>query len=435
MENNMATNIINWNKLPGPDSIQRTTLTNGITVLSYKNVNVSSVYMVGLLNSGSRLDPQEKLGLAHFTASMLSRGTLRHSFKEFHEELENRGANLSFSCGANNTWFRGRSLAEDLETIIALSAEGLRQPAFRPEYFERVRAQLLAGLAIREQDTGEAASLLFDQYLFPNHPYGQPTDGFAETTQRISVEDLQEYHRQNYSPQDMVLVVAGAVEGRQVVDLAQKYFADWENRGAQAQSAAAIPDAPQALTRKHRHLEDKSQADLILGTRGPQRTSPDYLPVYLGNNILGQFGLMGRIGESVRTRSGLAYYASSSVTAWTDSGSWEVSAGTSAENLEKAIELIREEIRKYVSTPVSAEELDDSKSNLIGRLPLSLESNAGLANSILSMERFGLGLDYYQHYAQKLRDITPEDILSASRKYMDPERLVIASAGPGDDIL
>jgi len=233
----------------------------------------------------------------------------------------------------------------------------------------------------------------------------------------------------------MVLVVAGAVEDNQVVDLAQKYFADWENQHALAVAPIAVPAAPQGRIRKHRHLEDKSQADLILGTRGPQRTSPDYLPVYLGNNILGQFGLMGRIGESVRTRSGLAYYASSSVTAWTDSGSWEVSAGTSAENLEKAIELILEEIRKYVSEPVSAAELDDSQSNLVGRLPLSLESNAGLANAILSMERFELGLDYYQHYAQSIRAITPEDILNASRKYLDPQRLVITSAGPGDDIL
>jgi zinc protease len=431
----MATNIINWNNLPGPESIQRSSLVNGITVLSYQNANVSSIYMVGLLSSGSSLDPLEKLGLAHFTASMLSRGTLRHSFQEFHEELENRGANLSFSCGANNTWLRGRALAEDLETLFSLSAESLRQPAFRPEYFERVRAQLLAGLAIREQDTGEAASLLFDQYLFPDHPYGQPTDGFAETIQRITVEDLQKYHQQYYSPRDMILVVAGAVEDGQVKDLAQKYFGDWEKQHAPAAAPIDVPAAPQGLIRKHRHLEDKSQADLILGTRGPQRTSLDYLAVYLGNNILGQFGLMGRIGESVRTRSGLAYYASSSVTAWTDSGSWEVSAGTSAENLEKAIELICEEIRKYVSEPVSVEELDDSQSNLVGRLPLSLESNAGLANAILTMERFELGLDYYQHYAQSMRAITPEDILNASRKYLDPQRLVITSAGPGDDIL
>jgi zinc protease len=431
----MGTNTINWNNLPGPESIQRSSLANGITVLSYKNANVSSVYMVGLLNSGSSLDPQDKLGLAHFTASMLSRGTLKHSFKDFHEILEDRGANLSFSCGANNTWFRGRALAEDLETLISLSAESLRQPAFQPEYFERMRAQLLAGLAIREQDTGEVASLLFDQYLFPDHPYGQPTDGYAETIQHITVEDLRKFHQNHYAPGGMILVVAGAVDDRQVAELAKKYFADWENQHTQNTAPIAVPAAPQGIIRKHRHLEDKSQADLILGTRGPQRTSLDYLPVYLGNNILGQFGLMGRIGESVRTRSGLAYYASSSVTSWTDNGSWEVSAGTSGENLEKAIELIREEIRKYVSEPVSAEELDDSQSNLVGRLPLSLESSAGLANAILSMERFELGLDYYQHYARKLRAITAEDILNASRKYLDPQRLVIASAGPGDDIL
>ncbi len=431
----MKNHNLTVSSIPGPDTIHRYELANGIRILCLENPNSAAVSLVGLIGASSRSDPAEKLGLANFTASMLTRGTHTRNFQQLHLALESCGASLNFSTSAHNTWFAGKCLAEDLPLLLDISADCLMHPIFPDEYFERLRAQILSALAIREQDTGEAASLLFDQYLFPDHPYGQPTDGFAETIQRITVEDLQKYHQQYYSPRDMILVVAGAVEDGQVKDLAQKYFGDWEKQHAPAAAPIDVPAAPQGLIRKHRHLEDKSQADLILGTRGPQRTSLDYLAVYLGNNILGQFGLMGRIGESVRTRSGLAYYASSSVTAWTDSGSWEVSAGTSAENLEKAIELICEEIRKYVSEPVSVEELDDSQSNLVGRLPLSLESNAGLANAILTMERFELGLDYYQHYAQSMRAITPEDILNASRKYLDPQRLVITSAGPGDDIL
>ena len=112
------------------------------------------------------------------------------------------------------------------------------------------------------------------------------------------------------------------------------------------------------------------------------------MPAYLGNNILGQFGLMGRIGESVRSKAGLAYSASSGINAWADGGSWEFSAGLNPENLDKAVRLIRDEIERYISAPVTSEELDDSQSNLIGRLPLSLETNAGIANAILTIERF-----------------------------------------------
>ena len=431
----MATKEINWKNLPGPESISRTTLSNGITVLGFSNFNVSSVYIVGLLNCGSALDPQEKLGLTHFTASMLSRGTTKRSFKVYHEELENRGANLVFSCGANHTWFRGKALAEDLENLFDLASDSLRHPAFSQEYYERLKSQLLAGLAIRDQDTSEAASLLFEDNLFPGHPYGQPQDGFTNTIQQISHDDLIRFHQAYYAPEDMILVVTGAVNAAEVSALAEKYFSDWVNPKRKDYHIPKAPQAPQATIRKHRNIEEKSQVDLLMGTIGPARTSPDYQAIYLGNNILGQFGLMGRIGESVRTRSGLAYYASSSIAGWSDSGTWEISAGTNPENLDKTIELIQSEIKRFVNETVTPEELDDSQSNLVGRLPLSLESNAGIANAILSMERFQLGLDYYQRYADNIRAISAEKILAASRKYLSPDKLVITSAGPGDDIL
>ena len=431
----MITQEINWKNLPGPESITRSVLANGITVLSFPNNNVSSVYMVGLLNCGSAFDPLEKLGLAHFTANMLSRGTARRNFKDYHLEIENRGASLMFSAGSQQIWFRGKALAEDLEVLVDLASDSLRQPAFPQEYFERFRSQLLAGLAIRDQDTEEMASLAFDLNLFPDHPYGQPQDGYPNTIQNITRQDLIQFHRDYFSPEDMIVVITGAVAPKQAVQFIDKYFSDWSNPNKKDFQIPPIPGSPRGLIRRHRHIDDKSQADLIMGTIGPRRVSEDFLPIYLGNNILGQFGLMGRIGESVRTRSGLAYHASSSLSAWSDSGTWEFTAGTNSENLEKTIELTREEIRRFVTSPVTQEELEDSQSHLIGRMPLSLESNAGLANAILTMERFQLGLDYYQHYAQMLTAINAEIILAASKKYLDADNLVIASAGPGDDIL
>jgi len=279
------------------------------------------------------------------------------------------------------------------------------------------------------------ASLLFDQALFPDHPYGIPVDGFIETIGAITRQDLVDFHARCFQPGGMILVIAGALEGLDVKKAVEIYFADWQNASGQKAVLPIIPDAPKAIIRRHRFIEDKSQTDLILGTLGPTRKSDDYLPCYLGNNILGQFGLMGRIGESVRSKSGLAYYASSGINAWADSGSWEFSAGLNPENLDKAIRLIQDEIERYISEPVTDEELDDSQSNLIGRLPLSLETNAGLANAILTIERFKLGLDYYQKYAELVRAISPQMILDTAQKYLHPDRLVIASAGPGKDIL
>lgn len=431
----MVTKEINWKNLPGPNSITRTVLPNGITVLSFSNFNVTSVYITGLLKCGSALDPKGQLGLAHFTSSMLTRGTTSRNFKSYHQELENRGANLVFGCGSNHTWFRGKALSEDLEILFDLASDSLQRPAFSQEYFTRLQSQLLAGLAIREQDTSAAASILFEDNLFPDHPYGRPQDGFINTIQAIERKDLANFHSTNYSPKDMLLIVTGAVHAQDVSSLAEKYFANWSHPGQRIIQPSNIPNPPQKIIRKHRNVDEKSQVDLIMGTLGPTRTSEDYLPLFLGNNVLGQFGLMGRIGESVRSRSGLAYFASSNVTAWHDTGAWEFTAGTSEKNLDKVIGLIQSEIKRFTSSTVTSEEMHDSQSNLVGRLPLSLESNAGIANAILNMERFQLGLDYYQNYASAIKSINADDILNSSKKYLDPEKMVIASAGPSSDIL
>ena len=425
----------NTKNIPGPDTISTYTLKNGVTVLNFSNFNSHSIYMIGILNGSGAHDPSGKTGLAHFTANLLSRGTKNLSFSDFHSQLENAGANLVFSCGTQHAWFRGKALAEDVELLFRLTSDGLQNPSFNQEYVERLRTQLIAGLTIRDQDTSEMASLLLNQHLFPDHPYGQPIDGYIETIQSITRSDIAQFHEQFYSPENMIIVIAGAVDGEEIRDLSEKYFSTWKKDTTALPKDQLIPPSLTNIVRKHKFLEGKSQVDLLMGCFSPTRTSPDYLPVFVGNNILGQFGLMGRIGKVVRSKSGLAYYASSSVSSWSDVGTWSFSAGVNPENMEKAIDLIRKEIKKFVESHVTDQELNNSKSHLIGRIPMALESNAGLANSILTMRRFELGLDYYQKYAGQIVSITAKQILSASQKYLHPDHLVITSAGPGEEII
>jgi zinc protease len=187
---------------------------------------------------------------------------------------------------------------------------------------------------------------------------------------------------------------------------------------------------PVKTIQKHYAIPGKSQSDIVMGTHGPKRNSPEYLPATLGNNILGQFGLMGRIGDVVREQSGLAYYAYSNVSAGIGPGAWYVSAGVNPSNVEKATDLIKQELKRYVDEAVTEEELTDSQANFVGRLPLSLESNGGVAGALLNIERFDLGLDYYRQYPGLVKAVTTADVRETAQKYIDPERLVIATAGP-----
>jgi zinc protease len=419
----------NQSTLPGADDILRCELENGIVILARPNFNSPSISLQGYLAAGSINDPVDKLGLASFTASALMRGVQRRDFQAIYNELETVGASLGFSCGTLTTSFYGRALVEDLGMLLGLLREALLEPVFPSEQVERLRAQQLTSLAIRAQDTAAMASLTFDSLLFASHPYGRPEDGYPETITAITRQDMVDFHRLQYGPQGMVIVIVGAVQPQLAVDLASQAFSAWRNPAHQP--IQALPPAPglPAPQRQHVPIPGKSQADLYLGVVGPERRSPDYLPASLGNNILGQFGMYGRIGESVRETAGLAYYAYSNLSSGIGPGVWYAGAGVEAGDLEQTIEMILAEIRRFSGEPVNAQELEDTQSNYIGRLPLGLESNAGVVSALINLERYNLGLDYYRQYASLIRSVSREQILEVARRYFDLNQLVIASAG------
>ncbi|MCS7010970.1 MAG: insulinase family protein, partial [Anaerolineales bacterium] len=397
--------------LPGPHDVLRTQLSNGITLLVRRNPASPSVVIGGYLEAGALFDPPEKLGLADFTASALLRGTETRTFRQIFDLLESNAASLGFSASTHMVNFSGRALAGDLSLLLDLLADALFHPIFPSEEIERLRAQFLTRLAIRAQDTADMAALTFDQILFEGHPYSQPEDGWPETIQALQREDLVAFHRRCYGPRNMVLAVVGAVDSLQVVEQVEAFLGSWQNP-AQQPAPSLPPFQPlERLTRRDVFIPGKSQSDIVLGGPGPRRADPDFMSAALGNSILGQFGLGGRIGETVREKSGLAYYASSSLNAGVGPGSWEAAAGVNPKNVEKTIHLLVKEIRRFVQQGVSPEELADSQSQFIGRLPLSLESNQGVLNALLNIERYGLGLDYYQRYADLVRAVTVEQVV------------------------
>ena len=416
--------------LPGSEDIYREVLPNGITVLARSNFNSPSISLGGYMPAGALFESDAKLGLADFVASSLMRGTQTRSFDAIYNALESVGAGLGFDSGVHNTSFGGRSLVDDLPLVLKLLSESLRTPIFPKQEMERLRAQILTGLAIREQDTSDMASMAFDRMLFDGHPYSRPPDGFVETIQGITQKDLFDFHRLHYGPKGMVIAIVGAIDPKKAVAAVNRFLGGWQVPG-QVEPPALPPYKPIKKTLKHHHvIASKSQSDLVIGMIGPKRKDPEFYSASLGNSVLGQFGMMGRIGESVREKSGLAYHASSSLNAGIGPGTWEINAGVNPKNLKKAIDLIEKELLRFIKYGVTKEELADSQANYIGRLPLSVESNSGVVSALLNIERYDLGLDYYQRYEGVVRSVTRDHVLATARKYIDLDRLVVSTAGP-----
>ncbi|PWH12566.1 MAG: insulinase family protein [Anaerolineae bacterium] len=415
--------------LPGPEDIARFVLSNGIVLLARSNFNTPSVVVSGYLNAGSIFDSDEKLGLSDFVTSALMRGTQSRTFEQIYDSLESVGASLGFSAGTITVGFMGRCLVEDLPLLLEILSDVLRHPIFPKKEVEKLRAQLLTSLAIRAQSTGDLAALAFDEMVYAGHPYRRPDDGYPETIRAIAHRDIVEFHRKHFGPRGLAMSLVGGIETEAAARLVEQWLGDWQN--PQQPDLPVLPELRPltGVERKHVPLPGKSQTDIVLGAAGPSRTSPDYLPASLGNSILGQFGMMGRIGDVVREQAGLAYYAYSSLSAGYGPGTWEVSAGVNPANVEKTIELICAELRRFVQEGVSPEELADSQANFVGRLPLSLESNSGVAGALLNIERYNLGLDYYRRYESLVRAVTPEQVTETARKYLHPDRLAIATCG------
>ena len=415
--------------LPGPENITRRQFQNGLTALVHSNPESLSVVVTGYLLAGSLYDPDDKLGLSHFTSLALTRGTQFRSFHRIYSGLESIGANLGFGASTHTISFSGHALVEDLPFILRLLPEVIKSPAFPARQVEKLRAQFLTGLTIRAQDTSEMSSLVFDRLLYADHPYGRPEDGYTETINAITRDDLVDFHARHFGPHGGVIVITGPIDPSRGCDLLESALGDWQNPAQPEEPRLPPIKQLKKVSRQHTAIAGKSQLDLIMGTHGPSRLTKDYYAAAVGNNILGQFGMMGRIGESVREKSGLAYYAYSSLNAGVGPGSWEFVAGINPDNLEKTIRLIIAEIRRFISRPVTRAELSDVKANLVGRLPLAFESNAGMASALINLERYRLGLDYYLRYEGIINAVTRENILDTAQKYLKPERLIISTAG------
>jgi len=420
---------LDLHSLPGPETIRREVLPNGIVFLGRENFSSPSVVLSGYLWAGALQEKPNQAGLAAMTAASLMRGTQERTFEQIYESIESIGARLSFSAGKHSTSFSGKALAEDLGPLLDLLREVLRGPAFPKQQVDRLRAEILTSLAIRDQETGARADLAFNGLIYPGHPYSVPTDGYKETITSLTVADLRGFHRAHYRPGGMVICVVGGVKAAEAAASVAARFSNWNANGRAVQLELPGIDKLEGLHRDHVTLEGKSQTDVVMGVPGPPRSDPDFLAAALANNILGRFGMYGRIGDVVREEAGLAYYAYSSLVGGHGPGPWQIVAGVNPKNLDRAIELIRKEMRKMSTRSPSQTELEDNQANFIGRLPLQLESNEGVAGAIVNAERHALGLDYYQRYPGLVRDFTAKDILRVARRFLDPDNMAIASAG------
>jgi zinc protease len=419
----------------GPHTIRRFTLSNGIRLIVQENHVSPSVVVRGHLWVGAIYDPVEKMGLSRFTALGVGRGTATRTFQEINELTESVGANVFVSGGRHLTSFGGKSLTEDVDLLVDILSDVLQHPVFPQREVDKVRGQLVTSLKELEDDTRSLASREFRQLLYTlDHPYGRPVDGTLETIPAILRGDLESFYQTYYHPRDAAIVVVGDVQPEQVRDKLDRALGGWQPAGEGQTFEVPAVEPLQVQLRHVRTMTNKTQADIALGTVGPSRFADVYYAARLGDLILGQLGLMGRLGEKVRDEKGLAYYAYSGMEAGLGRGPWSVRAGVNPANVDEAIESIVTEIRRLRDEPVTDAELEDGKDYVTGTLPLRLETNEGIASTLLDIDLYQLGDDYIMRYESIMRSVTKEQIQAAAQEYLDSEQYALSIVGPYEEI-
>jgi zinc protease len=270
--------------------------------------------------------------------------------------------------------------------------------------------------------------------LYPaGHPYGRRAKGTVASVQAFGRDDLAAFHRAHAGASHLRVVIVGDVETSRAHALSAAAFGDWRAEGG---FPLAPPHAVPAVSRTTRTfvLPGKSQSDIAYGFTSVARADPRYYALTLMNTVLGQYGLGGRLGDSIRERQGMAYYVFSGFDANVAEGPLLVRAGVNPANVPRAIASIDEEIVRLARDGATAAELDDSKRYLIGSMPRTLETNGGIAAFLHTADFFGLGLDFDQRLPDLLDAVTLDEVHDVARTFLVPDRATIVVAGPQADV-
>ncbi|MFZ5918597.1 MAG: M16 family metallopeptidase [Chloroflexota bacterium] len=419
---------------PGPHDVTRHILYNGLTVLVRENHTSPTAIVHGYLKAGSMYEIDELAGLARLTASTVRRGTANRTFQEINETIESVGASLDIGASSQLTGFSGKSLSEDLPLLIEITADMLQHPVFPEAELQKARGQTITWLHQLEDNTQHKADRVFRSLCYPpGHPYARSTEGTLDSIQRIRRADLVAHYERFYRPRTAAIVIVGDVQTEKIIPQLEAALGSWQAAGDDADDGAPdIPAAPRpcGVRRSVAPMYNKTQVDIVWGLPGLARLDPDYYTARVANAILGQVGLMGRLGANVRDRQGLAYYASSDLEAGLGAGPWLVFAGVAPDAVDRAIDSILIEIVRLRDELVAEEELADAQDYLTGVLPLRLETNDGVAGALIEIELYGLGLDYLAQFPQRIRAVTRERVQAVAQTYLDPENYALAIAGP-----
>jgi zinc protease len=402
------------------------TLANGLQVVAVLHHEQPSVTVRLLVRAGAAEDPDGKAGVASLVGSLLDQGTTSRSAAAIADTIDYVGGALGTGGGTDLSFINALVMKDSLALALDLVSDIARNPAFAPEEIERQRGQILSSLKVSYQDPDYVASSVADRLIYGFHPYGIPAVGTPESLGRITRDDLVEFHRRWFTPNNSILAIVGDLTAEEAFKGAERAFGGWPRRDVPASRA----DEPPAATKRVVLVDRPNavQTEIRVGQIGIPRKHRDFMALNLAVKVLGGEGA-NRLQNVLRSERGLTYGASADLDAFKRTGDIIADTDTRSETTGDALKVVLDEFARLQRETVSDRELDGVQNYLTGSFPLTIETPDAIAVQVLNTLSYELDISELETYRDQVNAVTVDDVQRVAKAFLRPERLSIVLVG------
>ena len=407
---------------------EKTTLPNGVRVVTGTMTGVRSASLIFHYNIGSRSEPAPIAGISHFLEHMVFKGTKRRPDPlTISEEIESVGGMLNAATGRESTSYWSKVPSTHFALAFDVLADMLRESLVDQGELDKERRVIFEEIRSVQDVPEDLVHDVIDELVWDGDPVGREIAGTEETVGQITREGMIDYWQRNYSPERLVIAAGGDVQHADVVALAEKYFGDL--RSSANQDEHAIATISQDVKRIRVVNRETEQAHLCLSFpalsyNDPRRYTQSTIEAILSG------GMSSRLFQEIREKRGLVYSVYAYFRGYADVGQGVIYAGTDLERVDETIQAIVEELRKLRDVEVSAAELEHTKTLRKGRLLMGLEDSRSVASWIGSQEATYGEIRTPEEVMELIDQVTVEDVQELATELVREDRLNLALIGP-----
>ncbi len=406
--------------------IVREVLDNGLRLLTEQIPHVRSVSIGVWLTRGSRHEPGEKGGIAHFVEHMLFKGTTSRSAESIAQDIDSIGGQLDAFTAKEYASYYIKVLDENLPLAVDILSDIVLNPAFAPDDIEREKKVVLEEIKMVEDTPDDLVHEIFTETFWQDHPLGRPILGTPETVDGLKREPLCGYFEQAYTANNMIIAAAGNLQHERVRDLIERAFANIRREGT-----VVVDTPPRVVPRVTVRNKELEQSHLCLGTAAFPQNHVDRYTGYVLNTLIGG-SMSSRLFQNVREKRGLAYAVFSGLSSYRDAGTFTVYAGCAKEAVGEVIDLVVEELRAVKQQPAPETELRRAKDHLKGSLMLSLENTASRMSHLARQEIYFDRQFSLDETLEGIEAVTPAAVQEVARRMFSDGGLAVTALGQLD---